>query len=74
VAFAFHAPSAVVNAMVPFIQPAQVHRPKYTFQVPQVSGSSPTGGAAKMCETFTHRVFQRIPPLIETRRTSKCSG
>jgi hypothetical protein len=32
-----------------------------------VRGSSPTGSVAKMCETFTQRLFQRKPPLVETR-------
>jgi hypothetical protein len=27
-----------------------------------------------MWETFTQRLFQRMPPLVETRRISKCSG
>jgi hypothetical protein len=47
---------------------------KYTCQVPEVSGSRPTGCAARLCETFTRRLFQRIPPLVETRRTSSAPG
>jgi hypothetical protein len=57
--------AAVVNAEVPSSgQPRRIG-PENTLQVPRVSRSSPTGSVAKMCETFTQRFCQRMPPDAE---------
>ena len=73
-AFTLRSSSAVVNTIVGFIEPPEVDGAEADVARPGREGREPDGSVARMWETFTHRRFPRMPPLLETRRTSKRSG
>jgi hypothetical protein len=73
--FALGAATTIMNAVVTFVEPAQGDRSKRTGSRSGRRGFEPDGqgGQARMCETFTQRFCRRLPPLVDTRRTSNCS-
>ncbi len=66
--------SAVVNPMVPFVEPAEVDRSKEYIPGTARVEFEPDGERRQDVREFTQRWFQPMPPLVDTRRISKCSG